>query len=144
VGFQKCYSDHSLSIRRISSGTVILIVYVDGIILTGSDDGIEKAKEYLKTQFVIKRNTGRPRHFLRIEIAHIKHVGLFQRKYGLNLLHEIGQLGHKAVCTPMDIDADLWNENEPLLEDVSHCRRLTSKLIYLTVTRQILSMLLDW
>jgi len=34
---------------------VILVVYVDDILLTESDgDGIEKAKEHLKTQFVIK------------------------------------------------------------------------------------------
>ena len=48
VGFQKCYSDHSIFIRMTSSDTVILFIYVD-ILLTGSDvHDIEKAKQYLK------------------------------------------------------------------------------------------------
>ena len=46
MGFQKCYSNHSIFIRKTSSGTVILAVYVDDILLTGSDVlGIVKAKE---------------------------------------------------------------------------------------------------
>ena len=55
VGFHKCYSNHSVFIHRSSYYIMILIVYVDDILLTESDiDGIEKAKEYLKTQFVTK------------------------------------------------------------------------------------------
>jgi len=51
----KCYSDHSMFIHRSSYYIMILVVYVDDILLTESDiDGIEKAKEYLKTQFVTK------------------------------------------------------------------------------------------
>ena len=54
-GFHKCYSDHSLFTRRRSLGSVILAVYVDDILLTGSDvDGIEMARDHLKAQFVIK------------------------------------------------------------------------------------------
>jgi len=51
LGFQKCYYDHSVFIRRTYSAIVILDVYVDGILLTESDvNGIKKAKEYIKTQ----------------------------------------------------------------------------------------------
>jgi len=50
------------------------------------------------------------------------------------------------VRTPIDIDVDLWDETEPLFEDVylymrlvskliSKYKRLISKLIYLTITR---------
>jgi len=47
--------------------TSILVVYVD-IILTGSDcDSTEKAKEYLKTQFVTKNMTGKS-IFLRFKL----------------------------------------------------------------------------
>ena len=53
---------------------MILVIYVDDILLTGSDAvNIVKAKEYLKTLFVTK-DMGKPRHFLGIEITHIKHV----------------------------------------------------------------------
>jgi len=37
IGFHRCHSDHSVFIRRTKSGIVILAVYVDDILLTGSD-----------------------------------------------------------------------------------------------------------
>jgi len=58
---------------------VILIVYVDDILLTGSDvTSTEKAKKYLKTQSVIK-NMDMSRYSLRIEIAHNKHRVVLNR-----------------------------------------------------------------
>ena len=35
VDFQKCYSNRLVFIRKSSSGTVILVTYVDDILLTG-------------------------------------------------------------------------------------------------------------
>ena len=44
------------------SGTVVLVVYVDDILLTESDiGGIEKTKDYLKQQFVTK-DIGKPKY----------------------------------------------------------------------------------
>ena len=44
-GFHKCYSDHSVFIHRSSSGSLILVVYIDDILLTENNArGIEKAK----------------------------------------------------------------------------------------------------
>jgi len=55
---------------------MILDLYFDDNLLTGSDvDGIKKAKEYLKTQFVTK-DIGSPRYYFgikMIKIAHNKH-----------------------------------------------------------------------
>jgi len=51
VGLQKCYSNHFVFIRKTSSCIVLLVVYIDDIPLSENDNGgIEKAKEYLKTQ----------------------------------------------------------------------------------------------
>ena len=38
VGFQKCYPDNFVFIRRIFSDTVILADYIDDILLTKSDN----------------------------------------------------------------------------------------------------------
>jgi len=47
---------------------VIVAIYVDDILLTGSDvDGILKNKEYLKTQFLTK-DIDRPRYFLQMKL----------------------------------------------------------------------------
>jgi len=76
-------------VRRTKSSIVVLVVYVDDILLANSDPGgILETKEYLKCHFVSK-DMGRPRYFLRIEIAHQKHSTLLsQRKYVLDLLEE--------------------------------------------------------
>ncbi|KAL0344087.1 UNVERIFIED_CONTAM: Retrovirus-related Pol polyprotein from transposon RE2 [Sesamum angustifolium] len=121
-------------------GMVVLAVYVDDILITGSDlVGIEEAKTYLHKHFVTK-DLGRPRYFLGIEIAHSKHgISLSQRKYACDLLHEAGLLGTKPVDTPMDSNPDFWNDDGNYLEDKTKYRRLVGKLIYLTVTRPDIS-----
>ena len=65
------------------------VVYVDDILLTGSDSGgLLETKEYLKRYFVTK-NMRRRIYFLGIEIAHQKHsILLSQQKYALDLLEE--------------------------------------------------------
>ncbi|KAL0410702.1 UNVERIFIED_CONTAM: Retrovirus-related Pol polyprotein from transposon RE2 [Sesamum latifolium] len=106
-----------------------IIVYVDDILITGSDAvGIEKAKTYLQKHFVTK-DLGRPRYFLGIEIAHSKHgVSLSQRKYACDLLQEAGLLGTKPVDTPMDSNPNFWKDDGNYLEDKTKYRRLVGKL----------------
>jgi len=82
-------------------------VYVDDILLTGSDPGgLLETKEYLKCHFVTK-DMGRPKYFLEIENAHQKHsILLPQRKYAPNLLEETGLLRCKPASTPMEANVD--------------------------------------
>ncbi|KAK4386010.1 Retrovirus-related Pol polyprotein from transposon RE2 [Sesamum angolense] len=139
-GFSRCQADHSVFVQTTTSGMVVLAVYVDDILITGSDlVGIEEAKTYLQKHFVTK-DLGRPRYFLGIEIAHSKHgISLSQRKYACDLLHEAGLLGTKPVDTPMDSNPDFSNDDGNYLEDKTKYRRLVGKLIYLTVTRPDIS-----
>ncbi|KAL0318213.1 UNVERIFIED_CONTAM: Retrovirus-related Pol polyprotein from transposon RE1 [Sesamum calycinum] len=139
-GFSRCQADYSVFVQTTKTGMVILAVYVDDILITGSDiDEIEEAKTYLKKHFVTK-DLGRPRYFLGIEIAHSKHgVSLSQRKYACDLLQEAGLLGTKSVDTPMDSNPDFWNDDGNYLEDKIKYRRLVGNLIYLTVTRPDIS-----
>ncbi|KAL0339266.1 UNVERIFIED_CONTAM: Retrovirus-related Pol polyprotein from transposon RE1 [Sesamum angustifolium] len=72
-GFSRCQADHSVFVQTTKSGMVVLAVYVDDILTTGSDlVEIEEAKTYLQKHFITK-DLGRPRYFLGIEIAHRKH-----------------------------------------------------------------------
>ena len=63
-------SDHSVFNHHTSSGECIyLIVYVDDIVITGSDqDGIRKLKQHLFNYFQTK-DLGKLKYFLGIEIA---------------------------------------------------------------------------
>ncbi|KAL0440316.1 UNVERIFIED_CONTAM: Retrovirus-related Pol polyprotein from transposon RE2 [Sesamum latifolium] len=63
-------------IQPKGSGTVVLAVYIDDILITGSDVvGIEEAKTHPGKHFITK-DLGRPMYFLGIEIAHSKHGSL--------------------------------------------------------------------
>ncbi|XP_020262510.1 uncharacterized protein LOC109838480 [Asparagus officinalis] len=79
---------------------------------------------------------GKPKYFLRIEVAYQKHgLLLSQRKYVLDLLEEAGLLECKHASTPMEANIDLWRDDTSLLDDAGRYRRLIGKLIYLIVTR---------
>ena len=60
IGFARCHSDQSVFVRRTKSGSVILTVYLDDILLTRSDSvALAETKEYLKRHFVTK-DMGKP------------------------------------------------------------------------------------
>ncbi|KAL0368250.1 UNVERIFIED_CONTAM: Retrovirus-related Pol polyprotein from transposon RE2 [Sesamum calycinum] len=79
-GFSRCQADHSVFVQTTTSGMVVLAVYVDDILITGSDTvGIEEVKTYLQKHFITK-DLGRPRYFLGIEIAHSSMESLYLRE----------------------------------------------------------------
>ncbi|RVX18898.1 Retrovirus-related Pol polyprotein from transposon RE1 [Vitis vinifera] len=123
-----------------SLSCIYLVVYVDDIVITGSDqNGIQKLKQHLFTHFQTK-DLGKLKYFLGIEIAQSSSgVVLSQRKYALDILEETGMLDCKPVDTPMDPNVKLIpGQGEPL-GDPGRYRRLVGKLNYLTITRPDIS-----
>ncbi|RVW49108.1 Retrovirus-related Pol polyprotein from transposon TNT 1-94 [Vitis vinifera] len=140
-GMFRSTADHSVFYHHNSSGQCIyLVVYVDDIVITGSDqNGIQKLKQHLFTHFQTK-DLGKLKYFLGIEIAQSSSgVVLSQRKYALDILEETGMLDCKPVDTPMDPNVKLIpGQGEPL-GDPGRYRRLVGKLNYLTITRPDIS-----
>ena len=139
-GFRKSELDHTLFTLVTQSGIICLLVYVDDIIITGSDKvGIQETKDYLKSVFEIK-DLGEMKYFLGIEICRSKE-GLFmsQRKYTLDLLKDAGKLGGQTAKMPMEDGYKVPREGEledsKLFHDPKLYRKLVGKLIYLTITR---------
>nr|CAN76133.1 hypothetical protein VITISV_036298 [Vitis vinifera] len=124
-GMLRSTSDHSVFYHHNSLGQCIyLVVYVDDIIITGSDQD----------------DLGKLKYFLGIEIAQSSSsVVLSQRKYALDILEETGMLDCKPVDTPMDPNVKLVpGQGEPL-GDPGRYRQLVGKLNYLTITRADIS-----
>ena len=132
---QKSKSDHSVFYRNSSSGIILLVVYVDDIVITGSDyKGISSLKSFLQSQFHTK-DLRMLRYFLGIEVIRSKHgIFLSQRKYVLDLLSEAEKLGVKPCNFPMALGVHLTREGETF-ENLEKYRRLVRKLNYLIVTR---------
>ncbi|KAJ9693611.1 hypothetical protein PVL29_009531 [Vitis rotundifolia] len=133
--------DHSVFYHHNSlSHCIYLVVYVDDIVITGSDqEGIQRLKQHLFNHFQIK-DLGKLKYFLGLEIAQSSSgVVMSQRKYALDILEETGMLEYKPVDTPMDPNVKLVPGQGERLRDPGRYRRLVGKLNYLTITRPDIS-----
>ncbi|KAB2632525.1 hypothetical protein D8674_028772 [Pyrus ussuriensis x Pyrus communis] len=135
VGFGRSNADSFLFVRSGTAGTLVVLVYVDDLIITGDNpEEIKELKHSLQQRFAIK-DLGVLRYFLGIEMA-TSHKGFFlnQRKYVLDLLKEANMSDAKPVPTPLDIKLKVGLEGQSL-PNISYYQRLVGKLIYLTITR---------
>ena len=128
-------SDHFVFYRNSTSSIILLVVYVDDIVITGSDSkGISSLKSFFQSQFHTK-DLGMLRYFLGIEVMRSKHgIFLSQRKYVFDLLYETGKLRVKPCNSPMVPGVHFTRKGETF-KDPKRYRRLVGKLNYLTVTR---------
>ncbi|KAK3032090.1 hypothetical protein RJ639_036304 [Escallonia herrerae] len=95
IGFRQSTADYSLFTFNHGGYFVVVLVYVDDVIITGTNsDRICKLKNYLDTKFHIK-NLGKLNYFLGIEVVRSP-AGIFlsQRKYVLDILAECGLTGY--------------------------------------------------
>jgi Reverse transcriptase (RNA-dependent DNA polymerase) len=81
IGYKRSDADFSTFTLNTEKGIVIILIYVDDLVVTGSDqNGIDTLKAYLKTEFDIK-DLDNLRYFLGIEIARSqKSLFLCQKK----------------------------------------------------------------
>ncbi|KAL3502083.1 hypothetical protein ACH5RR_036532 [Cinchona calisaya] len=138
--FTQSQYDSSLFLQRTSKGLVILLVYVDDIVITGSDkDGISQIQNLLHSSFHMK-DLGQLTYFLGLEVHH-RPQGIFlnQQKYIQDLVDVAGLTNTTSVETPMEINVKYRRDEGELLEDPTFYRKLVGSLIYLTITRPDIS-----
>ena len=134
-GMQKSKFDHFVFYKNSKVGIILLVVYVDDIVIIGSDmEDISSLKSFLHGQFHTK-DLGMLKYFLGVEVRWSKHgILLSQMKYVLDLLSETVKLGANPCSSHMTQSLHLTREDE-LFRDLERYRRLVGKLNYLTVTR---------
>ncbi|CAM8910028.1 unnamed protein product [Rhodiola kirilowii] len=135
-GFNKSLNDYSLFTLERGTDFIILLVYVDDVVLTGTSQAIiDEIKHYIHLKFQIK-DLGSLKYFLGLEVARSP-AGIFlnQRKYALELLETSNLTNCKPARSPMDMKHKLSLSTAPLLADPLEYRQLVGKLIYLTITR---------
>ena len=136
MGYIASPYDSALFLHRTDKGTILLLLYVDDMIITGDDpNGIQELKDFLSQQFEIK-DLGHLSYFLGLEITHFTY-GLYitQAKYASDLLSRVGLTDSKMVDTPVELNAHLTPSGGTLLSNSSFYRRLIGSVVYLTVTR---------
>lgn len=115
---------------------MLLLVYVDDILITGSDsDLIQELQEKLKTSFHVK-DLGSLRYFLGLEL-HPTSSGILlnQQKYAHDLISLAGLESCNSVLTPLEVNLKLSKDEGEILTDPSLYRQLVGSLNYLTITR---------
>ncbi|XP_071687751.1 uncharacterized mitochondrial protein AtMg00810-like [Rutidosis leptorrhynchoides] len=135
-GLRRSAYDHSVFFASSNFGCILLVVYVDDIVITGSDkEGIHGLKTFLSTQFQ-KKDLGPLKYFLGIEVSRNKRgIFLSQRKYCLDVLSDSGMINAKTCETPMIPSIKLKTDEGELLMNLEKYRRIVGKLSYLTLTR---------
>lgn len=149
ASFIQSQQDHSLFFLKRNSRQVIIFIYVDDLLITQDDkDLIHEAKVVLHATLKIK-DLGSLNFFLGIEICMSnKGILLWQRKYTLEFIAELGLGSCKPSLTPLEQNKMLTSleydqqcalDNYPPLSNVKGYRRLIGRLLYLTLTRRYIS-----
>ncbi|KAJ9542741.1 LOW QUALITY PROTEIN: hypothetical protein OSB04_029247 [Centaurea solstitialis] len=135
-GLRRSSCDHSVFFASSGSGCILLVVYVDDIVVTGSDNnGIQRLKDFLASQFQTK-DLGPLKYFLGIEVSRThKGICLSQRKYCLDILKDSGMIDTKPCEAPMIPNVKLKADDGDPLENPEKYRRVVGRLNYLTITR---------
>ncbi|KAM2656151.1 hypothetical protein EV1_011694 [Malus domestica] len=136
LGFKSSFADLSLFVKHNAAGTVVLLLYVDDIILTGSsslliDDVIvELTKEFEMNDL------GQLNYFLGLQVTYHS-GGLFvsQSKYIKDLLNKVDLQDSKPCPTPCLPYHRLLKDDGDPYHSPEHYRSIVGALQYVTFTR---------
>jgi len=127
--------DSSLFILHSNLGTLILLLYVDDILLTGSSTTLVSTFIQLLSSEFTMEDLGQIHHFLGIEISQTSgSLHMSQSHYALTILERANMVDYKPISTPLEAKTKT-SSNNVLLEDLSYFRGLVGALQYLTLTR---------
>ncbi|CAA7031737.1 unnamed protein product [Microthlaspi erraticum] len=133
-GFVCSKSDPSLFTYRKDGKSLVLLLYVDDMLLTGSDEElVQQLLLSLNKRFFMK-DLGPPKYFLGVEIkSYDGGIFLHQASYAKDILH----IAAMTDCTPMPtpLPQDIDNLSSELFQEPTYFQSLAGKLQYLTITR---------
>ena len=136
LGMKHTEAGYSLYYLLEEGGVTILILYVDDLLVTGSNNSRCK---WLHQQLMNKfdmTNLGNASYYLGVEITRTQSgTFLSQQNYARSILEEFGLTECNPLSVPLQeaLKLRLWVEAD--MVDAGHYRKLVGKLIYLTNTR---------
>eukprot|EP00253_Pinus_taeda_P016749 PITA_16749 len=138
--FSRCHSDNTVYTKKVVKSLIILVLYVDDIILTGSDSNlINHVKSSVKNKFEMT-DLGHLHYFLGLQVLQSKEgISLSQSKYACGLLCHFHMEYCKPTPSPFQSGAKLFVTCTSPEVDATLYRQLVGKLLYLTHTRPDLS-----
>ena len=133
----KCTTqDPSLFVYLNGQDTMYLLLYVDDMLLAGSNDKlVQQLLEGLNKEFRMN-DMGSLQYFLGIQ-AHFHDEGVFlcQEKYAMDLLTTAGMIDCATMATPLPLRPNQVLGQDTVFSDPSYLRSLAGKLQYMTLTQ---------
>ena len=138
--FQRCSKDPSVYKKEEKSGTLIVAVYVDDLLVTGTSLAqILRFKKEMTTKFELS-DLGKLTYYLGIEVCQDhRGITLKQDMYARKIMEECGMAACNSVSTPMDVNVKLSRSAEEKSINERDYRRSIGCLRYLLHTRPDLS-----
>ena len=136
MGFFYSTTDPSLFINHSSHGTLLLLLFVDDMVLTGNNPiYFDPFIDQLGREFAIK-DLEQLYYFLGVEVYSFSD-GLFlsQTKYARDLLDRAQMVGCLPISTPIATKVGLNLSSVDLFPDLTHYCSIVGALQYLTFTR---------
>eukprot|EP00261_Vitis_vinifera_P039164 XP_019080407.1 PREDICTED: uncharacterized protein LOC109123862 [Vitis vinifera] len=139
-GFVSAKSDQSLFLRFTPNHITYVLVYVDDILVIGSDTAaITSLIAQLNSEFSLK-DLGEVHYFLGIQVSHTNNgLHLSQTKYIRDLLQKTKMVHCKPARTPLPTGLKLRVGDGDPVEDLHGYRSTVGALQYVTITRPELS-----
>jgi hypothetical protein len=138
--FFRCKSDPNIYMLRTSDSLLILVLYVDDLLITGSSAStIVAVKDILHDRFSMM-DMGPLHYFLGLEISQdASGIKLSQTKYARDLLVRFHMTDCKSTTTPFLSGVHLEDGGDTPVVDNTLYRQLVGSLLYLTHTQPDLS-----
>lgn len=136
IGFTKSLSESTLYVKCLSSDILIVSLYVDDLLVTGSNNVfVEEFKQDMMKVFEMT-DCGEMAFFLGMEVKqNEKGIFISQKKYAKEILKKFQMENCKHVDTPMVLKLKLGKEDGAEKVDETDFRSLIGCLMYLTATR---------
>ena len=135
LDFTRSSQEHAVYFRRSGTSCLIIGVYVDDLIITGTENHqIEDFKAQMKNQFEMS-DLGLLTSYLGIEVKQERgKILLSQKSYALRILEQSGMSECNPAHTPLESRCKFGKESHPRVNPTTY-RSLMGSLRYLTHTR---------
>jgi hypothetical protein len=136
LGFQRTPSEHTIYVRQNGNMQLVVGVYVDDFIITGSDrDNIRSFKEEMMAAFKMS-NIGLLHYYLGIKVRQsASGISLSQGAYVMKILERSGMTVCNSCHVPMEARLKLSKQStQPLVDTITY-RSIIGRLRYLVNTR---------
>ncbi|XP_042756658.2 retrovirus-related Pol polyprotein from transposon TNT 1-94 [Lactuca sativa] len=136
LGFRRCAQEYSVYTRTKNGSSLIIGIYVDDLLVTGSNpENIKEFKKEMKARFEMS-DLGLLSYYLGIEVnQQDKGITLKQEGYAKNILIKTRMIDCNPTKTPMEHKLSLTKDGNEELVNPTEYRSIVGCLRYLTHTR---------